>query len=199
MEGESSIESTLQGELFQKFIGTEMEDFIQGTAKKITFKIHESILERRYPAFQEPSFEGLVIEIQFPKAFKGKTIVLKDEGRVGNFLTNENSKDLTVVHLEDPQFESIFQVYSNNQIEARFLLTTAFMERLIHLKEALSSETIQCEFRDKSLILAINSHKDLFEPRGLSQTALQVEDIHQFLAQMDSIFKLIDVLKISAR
>jgi len=190
--GQSQIEATLEEELFPRFNKSEMEDFIEGSARDIKLKLHESTLTSSNGKSTVTVFSGLVLELEFPKAFKGKTIVLGKHGYV---------KNLESVQLEDPEFASLFQVYGSDQIEARFLLTTAFMERLLQLGKLLSGDKtiggkIQCEFTGQKLVIAINSYQNLFEPRGLTQTALQVNDLHDFLAQMDGIFKLIEALKI---
>lgn len=50
------------------------------------------------------------------------------------------------VKLEDVSFERQFEVFSDNQIEARYLLTTAFMERMSEVKKAFQGKNIQFSF-----------------------------------------------------
>lgn len=89
------------------------------------------------------------------KRFSGKTIVRKDSTPIGNFLSGLTTK-LERVTLEDPIFERQFEVYSNDQVEARYLLTTSFMERLLELS-ALYDNKIECCFYDDNLLLKIPS------------------------------------------
>ena len=79
------------------------------------------------------------------KSFNGKTIVRKDIGLIGNWF-RKTFTSLENVKLEDPTFEKRFEVFSDDQIEARYLLTVTFMERLTQLAETFGGKTIQCCF-----------------------------------------------------
>jgi hypothetical protein len=58
------------------------------------------------------------------KPIKTRTIVLPNRSSL--FGKNRFEK----IELEDPEFEKIWDTYGEDQIEARYVLTTAFMERL---------------------------------------------------------------------
>ena len=176
------------------------EDFIEGEYKKVNVRLHETKLRRKGNKSSHTVFRGLVVELNFPKEFKGKTLLRKDGGSIGNFFEGKDFKGLALVELEDPEFESMFQVFSNDQVEARFVLTTAFMERLLSLAKLRSPQghpSVQCVFENKQMVIAIPSAKDLFEPGSIRKSALQVDDIHTFLLEMKEVFELIDVLKLT--
>lgn len=40
-----------------------------------------------------------------------------------------------LVKLEDPEFEKYFVVHSNDQVEARYILSTSLMERMVNFRE----------------------------------------------------------------
>ena len=69
-----------------------------------------------------------MVHLAMNKTFKGTTIIKRDRGKVANFFRSKMS-GLESVKLEDPKFEKLFDVYGNDQIEARYLLTPSFMER----------------------------------------------------------------------
>lgn len=53
-----------------------------------------------------------------------------------------------VVRLEDPEFEKIFVVYSSDEVEARYILSTSFMERLVEFrKNEFLRSTILCRLQ----------------------------------------------------
>ena len=80
-------------------------------------------------------FNGLLAELAFPGQSSGTTIVAKDGGLLGNAVrTFVQTSGLERVRLEDPDFESRYQVYSSDQISARALLTPAVMQRLMQLE-----------------------------------------------------------------
>ena len=188
--------------IFPMFNRVSAEDFISGSYKNVSIRLNEMRLKMKKKGKKgsKQVFSGLMIVIGFPKAFTGRTVVKRDAGKVGNWFSKSGSKDLNRVELEDPDFESIFEVYSSDQVEARFLLTTAFMERLLNLAKARSGgeakPSVQCEFVGDELVIAVPSRQNLFEPGSIDKSALDHDDIHAFLGQMDGLFKLIDVLKL---
>ena len=103
------------------------------------------------------------------------------------------------VTLEDPIFEKKFDVYSTDQIEARYLLTTSFMERLLELSSSYGDSDLQCSFYNDRLLLMIASRKNHFETGSIFQPADFTDDINIILRDMSTIFKIIDDLKLYQR
>lgn len=142
-------------------------------------------------------FLGEMFHIKLKKTFTGKTIVKKDSGFLGNAFGGMLTK-LERVKLEDPKFEKEFEVYGTDQVEARYLLTTAFMERLLTLRNTFDKNgEIQCEFSNDHLFITLFTTRNLFEAGPIEKSCLDTEDIHVFLAQMDSVFQVIEVLKLN--
>ncbi len=200
LTGTSMVETMYRDEIFPSYTSAQMEDFIEGTYQSVKVKIHESTLKRKNGKNTVTVFRGFVLELEFPKEFHGKTTMLKDGGTMGNFFTGKDFKGLARVELEDPEFEKMFQVFSSDQVEARFVLTTAFMERLLNLAKLRSpngTPKVQCVFEHKTLVISVPCTQDLFEPGSISKSALQVEDLHAFLEQMKQVFELVDVLKLT--
>ena len=79
-------------------------------------------------------FHGLVVRMAVHKNFRGLTIIRHDAGVVGN--GRALLQGLQRVNLEDPVFEQAFEVAASNQVEARYLLTPSFMERLLELSRS---------------------------------------------------------------
>ncbi len=137
------------------------------------------------------------------KNFNGQTIVLKDRGMIGSFLTIQKNGNwikpeffaFEKVKLEDPVFEKIFNVYSTDQIEARYLLTTAFMERLITLTEIFKNNPIECSFYDDHLLITIQC-KNLFTPGPINKSEDFIDDSKILLKSINTIFEIIDILKL---
>ena len=132
------------------------------------------------------------------KPFAGKTVVKKDAGKIGNWL-NGTFKGLQKVQLEDPTFEKQFEVYASDQVEARYLLTTSFMERLLQLGALFQSANIQCMFYDRRLLLMIPAKTDRFATGSISQPATFQQETRTILAEMQLIFQMIDILKLNQR
>lgn len=191
-------QETLNSGIFPSYNQQKSEDFIMGNYKDISLQINELELKHKSSKYTTLVFKGLCVVIEFPKNFHGTTLIKKDHGRLGNWLTSRSQMER--VELEDPQFESVFEVYSSDQVEARYLLTTAFMERLLALAQRANkgqiTSAVQGIFKANRLILAVPSHHNLFEPKHVLKSAFDLEDIHSFLGQMNDIFTMIDLLKL---
>jgi len=196
----SSVEDFYMGQIFPQFNRKEVEDFIEGEYRGVKLNLHETKLIQRQRKSNATVFRGLVLELELKKQFNGKTLLKKDEGSVGNFFRGEDFVGLKRTPLEDPEFEKIFQVFTGDPVEARFVLTTAFMERLLalaRLRSPAGTPTVECVFELNKMIISIPSQQNLFEPKSIRKTALQTDDIHSFLAEMKDIFLLVDTLKVN--
>ncbi len=110
-------------------------------------------------------------------------------------LKNETDA-LEKVTLEDPEFNKRFNVYSLDQTEASYLLTTAFMERFYSLKTVFGSNNIKCSFYEDKLMIAISTNNDLFELGDLFKSVKNPKNIYQFYRELSSILNIIDALKL---
>lgn len=180
----------------------ESEDSICGNYDGVNIDLFETELEVKKRSKSRDSyvsvFKGIVIHLSMNKNFSGKTIVKRDGGAISNFLKNNfASNDLQNVKLEDPRFEKIFEVYSSDQVEARYLLTTSFMERLMELNNCYGGEGVECSFHKDKLLVMIPVKRDLFEPGSIYQAEDFVDDAKSLLKEINLIFKIIDILKLN--
>lgn len=65
--------------------------------------------------------------------------------------------------LEDVDFEKEFETHTTNEIECRYLLTPAFIERFNNIKMTFYARKISCSFYKNKVYLAIPTYKNLFE------------------------------------
>tara|TARA_B100000029_G_scaffold450096_1_gene473825 strand:- start:639 stop:1754 length:1116 start_codon:yes stop_codon:yes gene_type:complete len=189
-----------------------LEDYVKGKYKDITLELTEAKLTETTGSGKHRrtviKFNGIFVLLEMNKNFSGKTVVKKDQGKMGNWFARKFNKplfsketaDLKNVKLEDPIFEKKFEVYSTDQVEARYLLTTSFMERLLELSSLFSKNgVIQCSFYLNKLLLMIPSDKNRFEVGSIYQPATFVDDINHILKEMAVIFKIIDILKLERK
>lgn len=100
------------------------------------------------------------------------------------------------VSLEDPKFSKKFDVYSSDQVEARYLLTPSFMNRFYNLKTVFGAKKAKCSFYGDTLMIAINTNKNLFEIGSLYKSLLAPTSINEFYRELDSIYKMIEYFKL---
>lgn len=144
------------------------EDAVSGRVADIDFSAAEVHLEARrvrktkngVQTYYVTVFRGRVATFKVPKNF---TCTVRVGQNVWDMLGNLGNlfSDMKQVKLEDPDFENMFDVYSDNQVEARYILTPTMMERLKKLK--MRSGSLQALFCSGSVHLAIPSSYNLFE------------------------------------
>lgn len=181
------------------------EDYVKGTYKGVTLEMNEARLKKVTGSGKRRRtrtvFKGIFVLLSMNKTFTGKTIVMRDAGAVGNWMKNAFAgfASLETIRLEDPRFEKMFEVYGTDQVEARYLLTTSFMERLMALSTLFDNARLQCSFYEDQLLLMIPSRKDRFEPGSIFRPVTFVDDINMILQEMQLIFQIIDTLKLDQR
>ena len=103
------------------------------------------------------------------------------------------------INLEDLNFDKRFNVYSSDEVEARYLVTPLFMELLNNLKTAFGVKNLKCSFFDDKLMIAISTNKDLFEIGDLFTSAHNPKFIFQFYRELASIYKMIEYFKLNEK
>ena len=109
------------------------------------------------------------------------------------------SKTFQSVKMEDLNFDKRFSVYSKDQIEARYLVTPTFMERLNNLKIKFGTSKIKCAFYDNQILFAIPSDKDLFEFGTFYRTLRNKQKVKEFYDEIKSIYDIIDYFKLNEK
>ncbi len=141
-------------------------------------------------------FRGPVLCFSFPKRFNGTTIIKPDGSLIGNWLGGFGMGDKERVRLEDPEFEACFEVYGTDQVEARYLLTPAFMQYLMQLRRGLGKR-MQAAFSGESLYIVANNNQNRFEIRGYSASGIN-EQLDSFIADLDIVFSVIRTLNLTS-
>jgi hypothetical protein len=181
--------------LWAHLIKVSVRDFIQGSHHGGTLDILWSHLRKGSNEEEGNIFKGIFVCLNMNKWFSGKTIVKRDRGLLMNWAIKK-PEGLEKVSLEDPRFEKDFEVYASNQIEARYLLTPSFMERLQGLSDLFGKTDIQASFYNQNLLLMIPLTKRYFDTGSIFQPATFTEEIQSILEEMNLIFKIIEELKL---
>lgn len=183
--------------IFPKFKRNCGDDFFTGTYKDVRITIAEEKLQKEVYANKRRRyvdvFKGICVLLDMNKPFEGRTVVLKDSGMLNVF---KKVSGLQKVQLEDLLFEKVFEVYSDNQIESRYLLTTAFMERVLKLRDLFGGKSIQFSFFDNKLLFCIPTKQDMFEACSFFKSAVNKPKIDLVFDQFYTVFSIINILKL---
>ena len=141
-------------------------------------------------------FRGVLVEFEMNKNFEGHTFIL--ERAVTSSTIKFDQAKFEEVKLEDAEFAEKYIVYSDNQVEARYVLTTAFIERFKNMKTAFKAKFIRAAFKDGKITIAIDAGRDLFQMASLDKDT----DSNTFTELFDeilSVLELINVLKLNQK
>lgn len=117
-----------------------------------------------------------------------------------NFI--ESRKSMQTVKLESTNFDKRFNVFSKDQVEARYLLTPTFIEKFTRFYTAFGTNKAKCSFyKDHTgndrIMFAISTWKDLFEPGNLFTPVNEPK--YLFLSDFTSIFNMIEFFKLDEK
>lgn len=115
---------------------------------------------------------------------------------LSNVINLSKSKDNSQVFLEDIVFSKKWNVYADDQVEARYVLTPAMMERILAVKKLFHGKKIDFSFWDNNLLIAIHTNEDMFETTSLFNSTLDYRKVLEVICQMYSVFSVIDALKL---
>ena len=129
-------------------------------------------------------FHGLFFHLDFNKSLSGVTFVTPETARAYQIGSRSG---MTQVTLENPDFEKEFKVYSTNEVEARYILTPAMMEKLLSLRQ-IAEYPVFLGFKGNGAFLGVHYDRSLFEP-GIASTTSE-----QSIVEMAEHFALAEVV-----
>jgi hypothetical protein len=147
-------------------------------------------------------FRGIFFIADFNKSFIAKTVVLPDKaeklfGRFGQTLQSWTGIWGQLVKMDDPDFEKEFVVYSGDQVEARYLLSTSIMKRILDFKNK-AKKTIYISFSGQNIYVAIPYGKNLFEPK-IFKTLLDFEPVKEYFEELSLVLNVVEDLNLNTR
>ena len=147
-------------------------------------------------------FKGLFFIADFNKSFKSKTVVLPDTaerifGHLGQLFQSWNVMRGQLIKLEDPEFEKEFAVYGDDQVEARYILSTSLMKRIMDFKRK-AKKPLHLSFVGSKIYVAITYRKNLFEPR-VFQTLLDFKPVQEYFEDLIVAVGLVEDLNLNIR
>ncbi len=180
------------------------EDCFSGTYQNVTVQImeyHRFKQEKRYnEKYQRrekvyvSKDRGLIFYADMNKQFEGKTVVVKDKGWL-NIITKY--QNLQRVGLESPEFEKKFEVYSDNQIEARYILTPVMLEYMEKLQDIFSK--IEFSFFRQHVMIKIETKKNTFECSNFFRSVINKKRIAQNFDELYLLFSIITTLRLNKK
>ncbi len=172
------------------------EDYIAGKIENTNFYMSEVLAQHKTSGKKSKTvtiFNGIFFVADFHKHFHKETFVLPDQaeksfGFFGRKLQKWNPNRPPLVQLENTRFEKQFVVYSQDQTEARYILSSSMMENILKIQEKFE-HNLRISFIGSKINIAIPLRKPWLEPKfwGTLINTKQLEDYHDTLKMVTEI------------
>jgi hypothetical protein len=195
------IERTLyhESQLFRQELDTYTgNDYFTGRLGEVDFQFSELLCQYTTGSGKNrrtvTAFRGFFFVGDFHRDIYFRTLIQPDLaesllGVLGRGL-QRIGKGERLVDLENPEFEKLFVVTSDDQVEARYILTPLFMEKLCDFQARVGQNIHLC-FVNGRMMLAIETDHDYFEP-GLFGEILSRKDLMKFIDMLNLLISVAD-------
>ena len=166
-------------------------DMFQGHCKDVKLEFSQAMYSSN-----DFNFEGGIIRAKMNKSFSGKTVLRPKKVSCADLI----ALGLERVILEDPEFNKKFNVYSTDQVEARYLLTPSFMEKLknISIQFTETNKTF-CSLCNDYIYIATGAKGGMFALFGLTKRTDNRKNFRKMFGQIVSVIDLVEYLKLNIR
>lgn len=196
---ESLIKKSL---IVKKYDRMEADDSFSGKYDDVSVSFAEYVVSKKSirqnndirQEYYKPIRRGIFFIARMNKNFTGQTIVVKDKGWLNKLAHYKNMKR---AGLESPEFEKLFEVYTTDQIEARYILTSVMLEYMTALKKIFSK--IEFSFFDEHVFINIETKKNLFECSCFFRSIINKKRITENFRELYLLFSIIDTLKLNQK
>ncbi len=179
-----------------KDISVELDDVFSGVYKDVDIQINDLTIEHEKSSVY---FRGVVLKLDTKRSYTGTTLILQNKFHRKSFLRNliaPVQDGLDTVILEDADFMKEYSVYSSDQVEARYILTPSFIERIKQISFAFDAKTIDISIVNNQIWIAVKTNKDMFKLGRLTKAVFDLEGYKKAVNEVASILELIDELKL---
>lgn len=193
----SSVHRHRELNLLPSWDRSSYEDLVTGERRGVNFELFEAHLEEKRTTTDSKGntsttwvtvFRGQCLRLDFHKTFYGRTLIARDAGFFNRF---GGGRGMQRALLEDPVFERIFEVYTTDQVESRYLLTPDLMERLVTLERVFKGGKLKACFDGGEMLITLEGG-NLFEPGSMFKPLHDPERIRELLLDFSAIFNIID-------
>lgn len=180
----------------------KQQDLITGQQAGTGVRIAEAKLTHRQGTGSKRRdvtvFKGVIVLFDLANS-PGARIVIRRRFRTASLFSG-----LERVRLETSGFEREFNVYADDQVAARILLTVTVMERLLALSDDLrrlgggaQAERLEASVVGDQLLVLVPCNANLFEARGEDEAGHVEKDVRRLLAEVRDVLRLAEALGVS--
>ena len=170
------------------------EDLIEGDIDGVSVKFSDFYAAKKVKKKNSTEtvvqFQGVLFKADFNKTLSSITQI-----------SHVNSRNLAIygkkANMDDVRFEEIFDVYTTDQIGARYALSPALMENFTHLCLRLDAP-VNAVFKDNEIFIAVETWRDDFEP-DIRKSLINNETIALYESEIASFTQIVKELNLNRK
>ncbi|MEH2441221.1 DUF3137 domain-containing protein [Nostoc sp.] len=162
--------------------------------KNIEYKKFESEVIKNQFTRTSLIFKGLFFKAKFNKTLRTVTIVQPKIINANIHALNHVKKQ--VIKLEDPEFAKFFTVYGDDQIEARYVLSTSLIDKIVNFRKK-TNRNIYISFVDDMIYIAIEEaiENNIFDP-NLYKSVLSFAPLREYFETLNLMLGIVEDLNL---
>lgn len=208
------VKAAFAGTAYESLVAhARVEDALIGERGGVRFQLFDMVLrarskgpDGRWRPSEPPAwlkgvvFSALhVVRVEAPGRWTARAVLIRDQGIANRLM---KPKGMSRVRLVDPKFEALFEVYADDQTEARAFLHPVFMERLMRLEalftraDASESETSPVAvFHRGAFMVAMPLKPPVTDPLNAKKVVKEVDiTVERLLDEMEAVLGVADAL-----
>ena len=138
-------------------------------------------------------FSGVIMQMTLRTPVPAFVYLCPDRRIERNTLVGALPHDAQRCSLEDPRFEKAFEVFTNDQIGARTILTPLYLEKFMRLKELWPHSVIHSALWDNTMMLSFN-RMTLFPPKPITLSFYDPSRIAEVIEGFDALVELVEAV-----
>jgi hypothetical protein len=168
----------IENNVANKLLGTVMHIPILNMLGVLYQNVFKNLATNKLADNTKYSFRGMFCWLNLKKKLNGHTVLLpKNQMAQLDRWASFNFKKEEQIHMEDPRFSENFIVYGTDQVEARYVLSSSIMEKVVALKEKFD-RPIFLSFQNRQMYIALVNEYGLFSfPAGKLDSLNMVEEL----------------------
>ncbi len=170
------------------------EDLVEGDIDGVSVKFSDFYaakkVKKKNGTETAVQFQGVLFKADFNKKLSSITQI-----------AHVNSRNLAIygqkANMDDVRFEEIFDVYTTDQIGARYALSPALMENFTQLCLRLDAP-VNAVFKDNQIFIAVETWRDDFEP-DIRKSLINNETIALYESEIASFIQIVKELNLNRK
>jgi hypothetical protein len=159
----------------------------------IDFEFFESRILNQGPNI-ESIFKGLFFRAHFNKSVASRVTIVPNSLKAKLMPSRDWGKP---VKLEDPAFAKLFTVYSQDQVAARYALSTALIDRLVTFQRK-ANRPVYLSIVDDRIYVGLKGDREYLEP-SLLRPMTHFNPIRDYFETLQLLLGIVDDLNLNQR